>query len=477
MSDYHKKYEDVLNHFTEPDAPLKQPSDDEDETSDIQEPEEVTECNTDEADIPSVSINPLSPETTANITSNAKKSYQWLKIVCAIALATCIVTSICIVLRPRDDKINLFTDSMVSFAKTDPETLNPLYGIINKRGKVLVEADYSMTYPAGENVIVAAEGSESVSFYTGSGAALSLISKKGKSITDFEFDGTSWEFSEGLMAVSKDEKWGFVSPKGKWVIEPQYAEAGSFEDSLAPIRDIKTLKWGYIDKKGNKVIKCKFDEAGSFSDSLAPAKLDGKWGYINKKGDWVIKNKFSDVGEFEGGMALAADKDGKWGFINKKGKWVIDPDYEELKSFSEKLAAAKKDGKWGYINKKGKWIIKNQFTSAGSFEDGLSYAQKDADGRFGYINKKGKYVTEAKYLMASQFSDGIALVRTDKGFGYIDKKGNKITDTDFVTATVFFDDGYAAVCESDPDSLIGEKWYIINRKGKPIFNKTFDGIY
>ncbi len=477
MSDYHKKYEDILNHFTEPDTPLKQISSDEEQITEEQETEQVAQSNEETQDTPSVSINPLSEELEANITSNTKKSYPWIKIVCAIVLIVCIVTAICAVFSPRDDKTNLFTDGMVSFQETDPETLNPLYGIINKRGKVLVKADYSMTYPAGENVIVAAEGSESVSFYTGSGAALSLITKKGKSITDFVFDGTSWEFSEGLMAVSKDQKWGFVSPKGKWVIKPQYAEARSFEDSLAPVRDIKTLKWGYINKKGNKVIKCKFDEVGDFSDSMAPAKKDGKWGYINKKGDWVIKNKFSDVGEFEDGMAIAINKDGKWGFINPNGEWIIEPEYEELKSFSENLSAAKKDGKWGYINKKGKWVIKNQFASLGSFENGLSYAQKNSGGKFGYINKKGDFVINAKYLMASQFSDGIALVKAEKGFGYIDKKGKKITETDFVTATVFFDDGYAAVCESDPKSPIGEKWYIINRKGKPIFSKTFDGIY
>ncbi len=477
MSDYHKKYEDILNHFTEPDAPLKQPSSEEEQIADGQETNPSAECKAEGADIPSVSINPLSPELAANITSNTKKSYPWIKIACAIVLMLCIVTAICVSFSPRDDKTNLFTDGMISFQETDPETLNPLYGIINKRGKVLVGADYSMAYPAGENVIIAAEGSESVSFYTGSGAALSLISKKGKSITDFVFDGTSWEFSEGLMAASKDEKWGFVNPKGKWIIKPQYAEARSFGDSLAPIRDNKTLKWGYINKKGKKVIGCKFDEVGSFSDSLAPAKLDGKWGYINKKGDWVIKNKFFDVGEFDGSMAIAIDKNGKWGFINKKGEWIIEPQYEELKGFSENLAAAKKDGKWGYINKKAKWVIKNKFASLGSFEDGLSYAQEKTNGKFGYINKKGKYVIKANYIMASQFSDGIALVKADKGFGYIDKKGNKITDTDFVTATVFFDDGYAAVCESDPESPIGEKWYIINKKGKPIFSKTFDGIY
>lgn len=481
MSDYHKKYEDVLNHFTEPDAPLKQASSDEEQIADECETKQVPECNAEENDIQTSCISPLSEDTEANITSGKKYNFNLIKPVCLLALAICVLvvlTVLVFTLSPNDKKNNLFRDGMVSFSKTDTVTNNSLCGIINKKGKVIIKADYSITYPAGENVIIAAEGDESVSYYTGSDAALSLLSKKGKSITDFEFDGTMWEFSEGLMAVSKDEKWGFVNNKGKWVIEPKYAEAGSFTDSLAPVRDAKTLKWGYIDKKGNKVTEFKFEEAGSFKDSKAPVKLGGKWGFADKKGKWVIKNKFSGVGEFEDGLAIAVNEDGKWGFINQKGKWVIKPQYEELKLFSEKYAAAKKDGKWGFINKKGKWVIKNTFASVGSFEDSLAYAQEENGGKLGYINKNGDFVIKAKYLMASQFSNGIALIKTDSGFGYIDKKGNRITETNFVTATTFFDDGYAVVCEDDPDSPIGEKWYIINRKGKNILGKkTFDGIY
>ena len=45
--------------------------------------------------------------------------------------------------------------------------------------------------------------------------------------------------------------WGYIDPSGKYVINPQFDEAGDFEDGLAPVRI--GAKWGYIDKTGKYI--------------------------------------------------------------------------------------------------------------------------------------------------------------------------------------------------------------------------------
>ena len=50
----------------------------------------------------------------------------------------------------------------------------------------------------------------------------------------------------------------------------------------------KDGKWGYINTKGEQIVECKFDDAYYFNEGFARVKKDGKWGYINTKGCSVI---------------------------------------------------------------------------------------------------------------------------------------------------------------------------------------------
>lgn len=85
----------------------------------------------------------------------------------------------------------------------------------------------------------------------------------------------------------------------------------------------------------------------------------------------------------------------------------IAPQYEELSTFSEDLAAAKKDGKWGYIDKDNKVVIPFQYELAYSFNEGYAVVAKsvrqetygegtewegtDTYYKMGFIDKAGKY--------------------------------------------------------------------------------------
>ena len=59
-----------------------------------------------------------------------------------------------------------------------------------------------------------------------------------------------------------------------------------FKEGLAAVK--KDGKWGYINTKGEQIVECKFDDACDFSEGFAWVKKDGKWGYINTKGCSVI---------------------------------------------------------------------------------------------------------------------------------------------------------------------------------------------
>src|SRR5690606_38660524 len=105
------------------------------------------------------------------------------------------------------------------------------------------------------------------------------INKDGQLIIPFEFDaivagegGESLEFndfSEGLAAVNKNDKYGFIDTKGKVVIEPKYDWASSFSDGLA-IVSAEGL-YGAIDKKGKTVIPFEYQALADFQEGFATA--------------------------------------------------------------------------------------------------------------------------------------------------------------------------------------------------------------
>jgi len=160
-----------------------------------------------------------------------------------------------------------------------------------------------------------------------------------------QFD-LAWNFSEGMAAVKKDGKLGFVNKEGKYVIEPQFYFGYDFSEGMALV--YKDGKWGFVNKEGKIVIEPQFDWAGNFSEGMAAVKKDGKWGFVNKEGKYVIEPHFDRAWNFSEGMAVVK-KDGKWGFVNKEGEKVIEPQFDEVYDFSEGMAVVKKDGKWGYI--------------------------------------------------------------------------------------------------------------------------------
>lgn len=67
-----------------------------------------------------------------------------------------------------------------------------------------------------------------------------------------------YPFSEGLAAVKKNDKFGFINTKGELVIPCQYQYAGSFKDGLAcVVKDEEDNNISFIDAKG-KMLHTKY---------------------------------------------------------------------------------------------------------------------------------------------------------------------------------------------------------------------------
>ena len=149
----------------------------------------------------------------------------------------------------------------------------------------------------------------------------------------FDFIPEMRDFSEGRVAVYKDDKWGFIDKQGKPVIPYVYRYVGDFSGGLGTV--IKDEKFGAIDRNGDTVIDFRYQKLGNFKEDLANFSLtdDQKVGYINTKGQPVIASTWDAALDFSEGLAAVAVGDNdklKWGFIDRKGKVVIKPKYDAV---------------------------------------------------------------------------------------------------------------------------------------------------
>ena len=81
---------------------------------------------------------------------------------------------------------------------------------------------------------------------------------------DFECDDIDICINNSPIAFKNNDKWGFIKPDGKIVIEPTYKSAKSFSENYAAISN-GDGKWGYINDDNELVIKYEYKDAFYFS--------------------------------------------------------------------------------------------------------------------------------------------------------------------------------------------------------------------
>lgn len=315
------------------------------------------------------------------------------------------------------------------------------------------------------------------------------------------------EFSEGLCAIKKDGKWGYMDKTGKIVIDCSFDEAKSFSEGLAVVK--KDGKCGYINNKGEVVIDFKYDSADSFSFGYGVGYIGRRENIvIDKSGNEIIKKSYSMIfGPISEnlfiiapstGMYAVVDKDenilldeikqagkkvdgyipvqqwgngDKWGFIDEQGQLVIDYTYDFAGPFVDGIAGIVKDGKIGYINKDNEFVIEAKYpykdtTVLRDYSCGL--VKIADDDKVIYFDKNGKEVFTRERNTSRDFINDMAIVEnSNEEYGYMDTKGNVVIDYQYFSTSNFTDDGLAKVYTDE-----FENFKFIDKNGKTILAGT-----
>lgn len=164
------------------------------------------------------------------------------------------------------------------------------YGVIDTAGNVVIPFQFGRiggTFTGGYVAAAAYDPYDLQSKGIGNEANTWFIyNRKGEKVGETHYD--VWDsFSEGLVVIERNEKFGFADTTGKVVIPLKYDWACAFKSGLAFV--CRKDRCGYIDRQGREVIPLKYeavydyqfmDENGSeFRDPVT-----GERFYIDKNG-------------------------------------------------------------------------------------------------------------------------------------------------------------------------------------------------
>lgn len=220
-----------------------------------------------------------------------------------------------------------------------------------------------------------------------------------------------YPFSEGLAAVKKDGKFGYIDTKGNLVIPCQFGYASDFIEGTAVVAKDDGMPYCILNRDG-RVVETKY----ILKDNSRYIESDGS---LSQSSETHILN--GEVREYVGFYTLTEKKDNGDNvahYLDKNLKEVTEPSESLLRDFAPDSVYTE------------------------YFESGKDYLGND-ENLSGLKDKKGTIIIPARYKYVRMCDNCVALaeIRVEPAdfhqegltvFGYIDLNGNStFTDADF----------------------------------------------
>lgn len=260
---------------------------------------------------------------------------------------------------------------------------------------------------------------------------------------------------DSLIVYSRRCKRGFINIKtGKIIInakENNYQKAWIFSEGVAAV--MKDNKVGFINEKNEIVIPFTFDYSYTLEQHdngyifhngyCAMTTANGKIGLINKKGEWVIEPIYDQIWAPQDQGYRIVIKDGKYGVLNHQLQLAYEAIYEYAGNHSKDGGfILMKDGRMWQEDYEGnvvqpfmyEWseILRYPAEAEGAYDTRYElseYSKYQISQKYGILNRHtGKPLTPAIYDNIEMISPTLFEVRPANNYGLylIDTNGRAV---------------------------------------------------
>ena len=239
---------------------------------------------------------------------------------------------------------------------------------------------------------------------------IGFIDKAGKIKIPFSFEYSEFDFnfyqygfarfSEGLCAMMKSGKFGYIDMDGQTVIPFEYDNAYPFHNDFAVVykKMGNVHKAALINRTNNVIIPYIYDYMSIVSvtpsgQSCLTVMKDNKWGLCSLQGDILANCIYDTMDPFRDGLARVT-RGGQSGLIDTRGNLIIACNYDfVLNECGQGLFLARKEGKWGCIDRNEKNIIPFRYDniSCQEFRGKLVFVAREGRTTV-YLDKSGRII-------------------------------------------------------------------------------------
>lgn len=341
-----------------------------------------------------------------------------------------------------------YLDNLFIVSQREKNSILTTYGVINGRGKTVIDLSYAKIEPVGDLLIAAKRIGQTYRYGT--------LTKNGKSVIPFEFNFIQ-KITEGFLIVENNEKLNAIyTTDGRSITEFQFESIEELTDELFLVTFYN--KRGLLDKNGKLVVspiykdiqlsgnkarvlpykKWDLYEANKFQKSFYFDKMrlvdqttfavtsGRQTGLIDSAENYAeYLPQLNIVTSIDGITVIKDPRSNYQGAMDTSGKIVLPVNYDSVEVINQLLFGQirrvdKQD--WRVFDRSGK--RQNPFNHEGfkALQNGLIEATRN--GKKGLLRSDGTDLSPFIYDAIGEFRNQLAVVLYQGSYGVIDTKGN-----------------------------------------------------
>ena len=362
------------------------------------------------------------------------------------------------------------------------------YGVIDKEGKVVINAKYTnVIIPNPEKDIFICYNDENSKVFNSNGQDIftgydSVEPIKLKNVA------STLAYEKSTLMYKKDGLYGLIDFNGNIITKNMYDTIENLQPTEGKFLVSKDKKYGVIDLNGNELVNIEYSNVLSDgyytkqdgyqkSGFIVSNKTDDgiKYGYISFTGKEILNAKYNEINripkEDKKNIYIIVSENGRFG-LYKNSKKIIENEYQGISyDDSTDILILQKNTKYGVASLEGKVIIDIQNDEV--IPRGMYLYVKNSNENKVYDSKgnvidmnynRSIYETESpEYRVSTILNNDITY------YGIIDKNGNQLVEENYRYIEYIYDNYFIATNE---DGNLG----VINNNGRKILDMKYSSM-